>query len=173
MKIVLIGYMGSGKSAVGKHLASILKIDFKDLDNEIEADEKQSIAQIFSKKSEIYFRKREKETLKTVIDTKNDFVLATGGGTPCYGDTMDLLLKDKEILIIYLRTPIPVLTERIFPKKSKRPLIAHIETKEDLNEFISKHIFERSQFYNRASLTFNIENKTISEIVAEIILELI
>ena len=172
MKIVLIGYMGSGKSAVGKHLASMLKIDFKDLDNEIETIEKQSIAQLFSKKGEIYFRKTEKDILKTVLDTENDFVLATGGGTPCYGDIMDLLLNDKRILTIYLRSSIPVLTERIFPKKSERPLISHIDTKENLREFISKHLFERSQFYNRASLTFNIEEKTISEIVAEIILEL-
>ena len=172
MKIVLIGYMGSGKTAVGRHLASILKIDFKDLDTEIETIEKQSIPELFSKKGEIYFRKTEKDTLKSVLNTNNDFVLATGGGTPCYANTMDLLNDDKSILTIHLRASIPLLTERIFPKKNTRPLISHIETKEGLIDFISKHVFERSQFYNRAALTINIEDKTISEIVEEIILKI-
>ena len=83
MKIVLIGYMGSGKSAVGKQLASKLQILFKDLDNEIEILEGNSISQIFSDKGEIYFRKKEREILTDILTTEKNLVLATGGGTPC------------------------------------------------------------------------------------------
>ena len=172
MKIVLIGYMGSGKSTVGKQLASKLGFDFKDIDIEIETYEKQSISQIFSKKGEIYFRKTERNILKTVLDTKIDFVLATGGGTPCYGDTMDLLVLDKNVITIYLKSSINILTERIFPERSIRPLISHIETKENLKDYISKHLFERSHFYNRSSFNINIDGKSIHEIVDAILLKL-
>ncbi len=90
MKIVLIGYMGSGKSSVGKKLAEVLGISFMDLDDEIEKREHISIQKIFSKKGEIYFRKIEKEVLQTILIKRDSFVLATGGGTPCYADSMNI-----------------------------------------------------------------------------------
>jgi len=172
MKIVLIGYMGSGKSAVGKQLASKLQILFKDLDNEIEILEGNSISQIFSDKGEIYFRKKEREILTDILTTEKNLVLATGGGTPCYSDVMNLLISDKDIITIYLASSLDILTDRIFSEKFNRPLISHLTTKEGLKEFIAKHLFERSQFYNQALYTLRTDSFTIEEVVKEIILKL-
>jgi len=172
MKIVLIGYMGSGKSAVGKQLASKLQIPFKDLDNEIEILEGNSIPQIFSDKGEIYFRKKEREILTDILTIEKNLVLATGGGTPCYSDVINLLISDKDVITIYLATSLDTLTDRIFNEKFNRPLISHLTTKEELKEFIAKHLFERSQFYNQALYTLRTDSFTIEEVVNEIILKL-
>ena len=169
MKIVLIGYMGSGKSAVGKQLASKLNIAFKDLDTEIEIVEEKTIPQIFSIKGEIYFRKAERNTLKSILDSKKNLVLATGGGTPCYSDVINLLVSDKKVKTIYLMTSLNILTERIFNEKLDRPLISHIKSEDELTAFIAKHLFERSQFYNQANFTVKTDGLTIEEVVDKIV----
>ncbi len=168
MKIVLIGYMGSGKSVVGKHLASCLGFNFKDLDIEIETSELKTIPQLILKKGEIYFRKTERKIVLAALETKNNTVLATGGGTPCYGDNMDIFVRDPNIIIVYLKSSINDLTDRIYSERSNRPLISHIESKDELKDFISKHLFERSYYYNRASMIINTEGKSVHEIVEEI-----
>lgn len=172
MKIVLIGYMGCGKSVVGKQLASKLSIPFKDLDDEIEIVEGKSIPQIFRDKGEIYFRKTENDILKDTLSSEKNLVLATGGGTPCYSNVMSLLISDKEIITIYLASSLDTLTDRIFNERFNRPLISHLTTKEKLKEFIAKHLFERSQFYNQALYTLRIDNLTIEEVVNEITLKI-
>ena len=167
MKIVLIGYMGSGKTAVGKILAHELQIPFMDLDAEIEKQLGCSISQIFSDKGEIYFRKQENIVLQRLLAENENFVLATGGGTPCYGNTLEMLLNNKEITTIYLKVSIQTLEARLFSDKEKRPLLAHIDTTEALNDFIRKHLFERSYFYNQAGLIIENEgslNHTVSKI---------
>ena len=93
MKIVLLGYMGSGKTTIGMKLAEFLDFDFLDLDHYIEEAEGVSIAEIFQSKGEIYFRKKEHDYLKKILSNKKDFVLSTGGGTPCYGVNMDVILN--------------------------------------------------------------------------------
>ena len=97
MKIVLLGYMASGKSSIGKKLAKILNVPFVDLDDLISEKEKLSIPEIFKTKGEIYFRKKEIENLENFFQ-KDKFVLAVGGGTPCYGNNMDLI-NDNSISI--------------------------------------------------------------------------
>lgn len=169
MKIVLIGYMGSGKSAVGKKLATKLKIPFKDLDQEIEIIEEKIIPQIFSEKGEIYFRKAERNMLKAILDSENNLVLATGGGTPCYSDVMNLLVLDKKVITIYLMTTLNTLTNRIFKEKLDRPLISHIKTEATLKEFIAKHLFERSKYYNQASYKVKTDGLSVLGVVEEII----
>ncbi len=172
MKIVLIGYMGSGKTAVGKILAHELQIPFMDLDAEIEKQLGCSISQIFSDKGEIYFRKQENIVLQRLLAENENFVLATGGGTPCYGNTLEMLLNNKEITTIYLKVSIQTLEARLFSDKEKRPLLAHIDTTEALNDFIRKHLFERSYFYNQAGLVVENEgslNQTVSKIRAALL----
>ena len=169
MIIVLIGYMGSGKSVVGKLLASKLKTPFKDLDSEIEIDEEMTIPKLFSEKGEIYFRRKERNLVKSILEREKNLVLATGGGTPCYSDVMNLLLSDKNSITIYLSSSLNTLTNRIFSEKLDRPLISHINTKEELKDFIAKHLFERSQYYNQASRTIKIDSLTIEEVVNKII----
>jgi len=172
MNIVLLGYMASGKTSVGRKLAEKLDYNFKDLDDVIEENEKNSIQNIFKLKGEIYFRKKESYNLKKVLENTDRLVLSLGGGTPCYGKNMSILQNVPNTKTIYLKTTIPTLVERLLNEKSKRPLISHIESKEILTEFIGKHLFERSQYYSQASLIVSTDSKTEEEIVEEIILNL-
>ncbi len=148
MKIVLLGYMGSGKSTVGKRLAEKLDLSFIDLDEYIENNLNTSISEIFAETGEIYFRREEHRFLKEIFDQQDNFVLALGGGTPCYSNNMDLVLNHTD-KVFYLRLSIGKLAERLRAGKDQRPLIRHLPDIE-LPEFIGKHLFERSPFYNRA-----------------------
>lgn len=156
MKIVLIGYMGSGKTSVGEILAEELEIPFRDLDVEIEKAEERSIPKIFKDKGEIYFRKAENRILKAVLSEPENFVLATGGGTPCYADSLSLMLDAEDTLTVYLKTPLSILCDRLFLEKDQRPLLAHLGSMEEMMEFIGIHLFERSHFYNQAGLIIDI-----------------
>ena len=172
MIVVLIGYMASGKSTIGKMLAEKLNYNFIDLDDYIEASESKSVSQIFETKGEIYFRKQETYYLKELLKSKNNIVLSLGGGTPCFGDNMDAVLNSKNTTSVYLRTSIGALVERLKIEKSKRPLIAHIETDELLIEFIGKHLFERAQYYNKANMVISTDNKAENAIVEELVASL-
>jgi shikimate kinase len=172
MKIVLIGYMGSGKTAVGQQLAETITCPFLDLDHLIETNEGKKISEIFSEKGEIYFRNKEITTLKEAIADSKKIIISTGGGTPCYGNLMNDLNNDDEVITIYLKAPVEVLTNRLFKEKSHRPLIAHLENKVSLNDFIRKHLFERTYYYNQSSLIVAVDEKSIHEIVEEIIMKL-
>lgn len=168
MKIVLIGYMGSGKSSVGKLLAEKLNLPFKDLDNEIQTAEGMSIAEIFSKKGEIYFRRQESETLKNLLALNEGFVLATGGGTPCYADSLSVMLKNEEVTTVYIKTPLPELCNRLMGEKNERPLLSHLNTKEEMLGFVGIHLFERSHFYNQAELIIEATNDSPIQIANKI-----
>lgn len=172
MKIVLIGYMGSGKSAVGKKLAAALGFPFKDMDAEIEKREGVSISNIFSKKGEIYFRKVENAVLKKILSQTGNLVLSTGGGTPCYADSMSFIAERENVVAVYLKTPLDVLCTRLFHEKSKRPLIAHLKSEEELNDFIRKHLFERAFYYNQATVIIDTGSENIADTLEKIVLKL-
>ena len=166
--IVLLGYMGSGKSSVAKELAKQIGFEFTDLDDYIQEKEQLKIPEIFTKKGEIYFRKMERIYLENLLQFQKPLVLSLGGGTPCYSDTMNLINQTSNFTSIYLSANVNTLTERLFKEKEKRPLISHLETREDLNDFIKKHLFERSFYYNQAETIIKTDGKSISEIVEEI-----
>jgi len=109
--------------------------------------------------------------MRSVVKEQDDFVLALGGGTPCYGNAMQFL-EEADSTSIYLKLGIPTLVERLVKEKQHRPLITNISDAE-LPEFVGKHLFERSPFYARADITLNCEGKTIAEIVGEIADELL
>ena len=165
-KIILLGYMGSGKSTVGRQLADDLNLPFIDLDNYIEDQLDMSIPDIFSKKGEIYFRKQEHLLLKQLLESDNPMVLSLGGGTPCYSQNMELV-KEFTPNVFYLKLGIPALAKRLGKEKEDRPLISHLSD-EELPEFIGKHLFERSPFYNQASQILNTEGLSGEEVVKEI-----
>lgn len=173
MNVILIGYMASGKSSVGRILAKKLNYEFIDLDDYIEEKEKTSVGTIFKEKGEIHFRKLETLHLKALLESKDRIILSLGGGTPCYGNNMEFILNDPNSRSIYLKTGIPTLVSRLKNEKSKRPLIAHIETDDLLTEFIGKHLFERSHFYNLAEIKMTTDNKTEAEIVEELVVSLL
>lgn len=166
--IVLIGYMGSGKSAIGKQVAKINNLAYADLDDYIEQQEGRSIKQIFEEKGEVYFRRIESHYLKEFLTSCSNTVFSLGGGTPCFGNNMDVINNYSNVTSIYLQTSVGELSKRLFKEKEKRPLIAHIETTEALTEFIAKHLFERITYYNRAKHNIKTDSKSISEISLEI-----
>ncbi len=166
MKIVLIGYMASGKSTVGKELSSKLYVPFIDLDDYIEEGEGKSVSKIFEEDGEIYFRRKEHEYLKQLLNSEADFVLSLGGGTPCYAGNMDLVLNSTAVSI-YLKASLKTLYNRLQKQKETRPLVASISD-EKLSEFIAKHLFERRFYYEKANFNLTIDDKKVSEIVAEL-----
>lgn len=166
MKIVLVGYMGSGKTTIGKLLAKELEISFLDLDEVIQNGVGDSIPNIFNAKGEIFFRKKENEYLNAVLSNKNNFILSTGGGTPCYSGNMKTML-DLADHVFYLKISIPGLVKRLIKEKDHRPLIKNID-EGDLPEFIGKHLFERNNFYLKATHIVECDNKDPETLVAEI-----
>ena len=165
--------MGSGKSTIGRHLASILSYDFIDLDDYIELKEDQSITSIFQSKGEIYFRKIETKYLEELLSSEGNFILALGGGTPCYSNNMDLILTTKTAKSIYLKLSIASLVKRLKSEKQNRPLINHLTSDEDLLEFVGKHLFERNQYYSQSNFTINTDGKSIKGITEVILMHLI
>ena len=147
MKIVLLGYMASGKSAVGRCLAEKLDLQFVDLDDFIEEGEQMSISKIFSEKGEIYFRKKEGEYLEILLKKEKNLLISSGGGTPCYGNNLNLI--NNKAISIYLNASIQTIFERLKNETSQRPLVSTIGT-DNLKEYIAKHLFERRDFYEKS-----------------------
>jgi len=165
MKIVLVGYMASGKSAVGMVLSKKIGIQFIDLDSYIEAKEQLTITEIFDSKGEIYFRIKEGEYLQELLNLKEDVIISLGGGTPCYGDNMKLI--ETKSNSFYLKASINTIYERLKNDSTERPLVSSIG-KENLKEYIAKHLFERTVFYQRAKHTITVNEKSVLEIIEEI-----
>jgi shikimate kinase len=165
-KIILIGYMGSGKSTIAKILSKIMNFDFLDLDDVIEKDLNLSITTIFKQRGEVYFRKLENQFLQKLVQSNENLVLSLGGGTPCFANNLELL-KGENITTIYLKTSIDKLYDRLSNQKENRPVIANLDEAE-MKEFIAKHLFERSFFYNQANHTILTDDKSPEEIAIEI-----
>lgn len=165
MKIVLVGYMGCGKTSIGKQLAALLQIPFIDLDEFISKKIQLSINEVFKNRGEVYFRKLENRFLSEILEEDQSFVLAVGGGTPCYGINMELI--NKNAISIYLKASILTLVNRLIAEKEERPLIAHLN-EEDFPEFIGKHLFERNPFYQQSQFAIVTDDKTLEQIVDQI-----
>ncbi len=165
MKIVLLGYMASGKSAVGKILAKKMNLQFIDLDDFIEEKEQQSITDIFKTKGEIYFRQVEGVYLQELLNLSEKCIISVGGGTPCYGNNLKLI-KEKAISF-YLKASIKTIFERLKHETSQRPLVSTIGI-DNLQEYIAKHLFERASFYEQADFSIVVNDKDLNEIVGEI-----
>ncbi|MDA3907236.1 MAG: shikimate kinase [Bacteroidales bacterium] len=148
MRIYLIGYMGSGKSSMGKKLAARLGYSFLDLDSLIEEEQKQSVSDIFAEKGENAFRSFERLALHQTFEMEN-IVVSTGGGTPVFFDNMSLM--NEKGLCIYLKSDSDVLVNRLLPNQHLRPLIAKL-SKEELSVFINEQIKKRSPFYEKAKM---------------------
>jgi len=166
-KIILLGYMGCGKSTIANRLSNITAIPYVDLDKSIEQRTNLSINEIFEKHGEIYFRKLEREVLIDLLNTSGDLIIGLGGGTPCYANNHELL-KSENIVSVYLRASVETLFERLVSNKSKRPIIAD-KTDEELKEFIAKHLFDRSFYYNQAQYKVSIDGKSKDETTQDIL----
>tara|TARA_B110000091_G_C13659210_1_gene408807 strand:+ start:86 stop:604 length:519 start_codon:yes stop_codon:yes gene_type:complete len=167
MKIVLLGYMASGKSTIGTLLSKQLSMPFIDLDTYIESKEKSTINAIFKEKGEIYFRRIEHLYLAELLNSEDKFVLSLGGGTPCYANNMVCILKADKTTSFYLQASIGLLVERLIKGKENRPLVKEIGD-EKLVEYVAKHLFERRFFYEQAHQKIAIDQKEALEITTAI-----
>jgi shikimate kinase len=166
-KIILLGYMGCGKSTIAQKLSGMIETPYVDLDEYIEKKEKKSIKDIFEVQGEIHFRKIEHLCFIELLNSSEDIIIGLGGGTPCYANNHELLIGDG-ITSIYLKASIETLFNRLAPNKSKRPLIAD-KSDEAMKEFIAKHLFDRSFYYNHAEYKVSVDGKTIEETVNDIL----
>lgn len=162
MLITLVGMPASGKSTQGLHLSKLLNLPFYDLDILIESAEKQSVKELFANKGEDFFREAEHKALVRFFEIHTEGILAAGGGTPCFFDNMDIILKHSTCY--YLETPIHVLAERINTENNKRPLLQSADT-DALVLKLEQLYANRAQKYKRAHVTVPFP-KNISEYFA-------
>lgn len=161
MRIYLIGYMGSGKSTLGKALADALAYKHLDTDLRIEELLQKSIAEIFETEGEIYFRGAESDILKGSF-LKDDIVISTGGGLPAFELNMEAM--NHEGLTVFLQVSVPVLLDRL-KSDNRRPLL---QNKDNLSDLVNEHLKQRLPYYERSHLILNGE-QTTEQLVAQIV----
>ena len=149
--IFLIGYMGAGKTTIGKQIAKRLGWPFVDMDLFIENRYHKAVPDIFAEKGEEGFRKIEQAILQEVAQFENT-VISTGGGTPCFFDNMDLM--NRTGITVYLKVPVSELVRRLITGKQERPLIKD-KNREELTRFITENLEKREVWYNRAGIIFS------------------
>jgi len=168
LKIILLGYMGSGKSTVAEILAAKTNLPHRDLDHEIEKEAGLSIPEIFRLEGENKFRGREHEMLVKLLSGTDPFILSLGGGTPCYANNHELL-SGPGVRSFYLKATPQTLAERLENEPGGRPLL-NGKSGQELLDFIAPHLFERSFFYMKADCVVSTDRKppeaTASEILA-------
>ncbi len=149
MRIYLVGYMGCGKSTIGRQVAEILSFNFIDLDKFIEERHFKSVPTIFAEEGEAAFREKEKLALLEVSQFE-DIVIGTGGGAPCFFDNMDFMNANG--VTIYIAPETEVLATRLLNSKTERPLIAG-KKRAELITFINQALIIRAPFYEKATIT--------------------
>ncbi|MBP7272959.1 MAG: hypothetical protein KA974_03915 [Saprospiraceae bacterium] len=169
MKIFLIGFMASGKTTIGSALAHTLALPFIDLDYAIETHYQRTITELFTLYGEATFRQIEQQTLHNIISHNDDFVLATGGGTPCFYDNMDVMNQSGATIFMSLNKEI--LIQRLSHIENVRPLL-HGLAEMELRTEIERLLKKRSIFYLKSRFIISITNQTVNEIVLDIIKEI-
>lgn len=151
IRIFLIGYMGAGKTTLGKAFARDMGLTFVDLDWYIEERFHKTIRQLFTEMGENGFRELEKRMLHEVADFE-DVVISTGGGTPCFFDNMEYMNSKGDV--VFLDVDVEVLFRRLKVAKQQRPLLAQ-KNDEELIEFIVDALQKRLPMYSKARYVFN------------------
>jgi len=151
-RIIIIGYMGAGKTTVGKALAKALGMEFYDLDWYIEARMRKTVPQLFAERGEEGFRKVERNMLHEVAEFEG-VVLSCGGGTPCFFDNIDYM--NSRGPVVYLKATPEVLRNHLLMGKTERPLIKG-KTPSELAAFITAQLEQREPFYAKAAYTFDV-----------------
>ena len=171
-RIILIGYMGAGKTTIGKALARKTGLEFFDLDWYVENRYRMKIPQIFAEKGEAGFRELERNMLHEVTEFE-DVVISCGGGTPCFFDNIDYMNSLAQT--VYLKADPEVLRTHLLMAKSQRPLIQG-KTPDELRDYIKETLAIREPFYQKATHTIQIEvlerkeliNQYVNQICQEI-----
>ena len=162
MKIFLIGMPGSGKTTLGKELAEHLHIDFVDLDAEIEQAEQRSIPEIFSQHGEAHFRVVEARLLREWAANPASFVMATGGGAPCFHNGIEVI--NEYGVSVFLDCPVSTLVDRVKKNKDRPLLMASDE--QELTEKLEKITRERQHCYGKAKIS--LRNPSLGDLLKNI-----
>jgi shikimate kinase len=167
LKVVLVGLPGSGKRTFGKVLARELRVDFLDLDKLIEHDSGETIPNIFSQKGEGEFRELESKCLDQVLSNEESFVLASGGGCPCFNDNMDLI--NQKAISVYLDVPLTEISARLqHSKVSNRPMFDGLDAGEITLKLKNLHA-QRGRFYEQAKIKLSGSNFSAEFLIMELI----
>ena len=165
MKIFLIGFMGSGKTHWGKQLSEKLGIPFFDLDDVIVSSKGKTINAIFEEEGEEAFRLFEMETLHLVTESHESFVMATGGGTPCYFNNIEYMSRSG--MAVWINTSIDTLFERLSKEKAHRPLIRNLPD-EQLRHYILKKYADRRIYYEQATMILDEDKITLDLLIQKL-----
>lgn len=167
MRIILIGFMGVGKTTIGKIIAKKLKLNFVDMDNYIEKREGKSISKIFEEYGEQHFRELESESLKDLIKIDN-IVISTGGGIITTKENSDILKKEK--IVIFLDANTQTILNNLYKEIDKRPLLSNSKNVENT---ISNLLNQRYEKYNSiCDIKIDINEKNIEEVVSQILVNI-
>lgn len=165
MKIFLIGFMGAGKTHWGRLLSEKLGIRFFDLDEQVTEHAGKSIPEIFATEGEEQFRLLEKEVLYIITESHGSFVMACGGGSPCYFNNIEYM--NQSGTTVWINTPLDTLFDRLVKEKDKRPLIKELSA-EQLRGFISKKFADRKIYYEQANVTVDEEPVQLDRLIEKI-----
>jgi shikimate kinase len=161
MRIYLTGYMGCGKSTLGRKLARHAGLQFIDMDQYIEERNYKTIPQIFAEEGEAEFRKKERKALEELSEF-TDVVIATGGGAPCFFDNMDLMNRTGKT--IYMDIDPKILATRLLKSKTERPLIKG-KSEEELVHFIGETLEKRNVYYSLANFRITRPDVDLNEVM--------
>jgi shikimate kinase len=165
MKIFLIGFMGSGKTYCGKQLSGKLHIPFYDLDELVVTERGKTINEIFAEDGEEYFRLKEKEILHTITESHETFIMACGGGTPCYFNNIEYM--NESGVTVWMNTPVDILHERLLKEKENRPLLKELSD-EQLKSYIIKKFADRKMYYEQAAIRIDDDQLSTESLIQKI-----
>lgn len=157
--------MGAGKTHWGRLLSEKLGIRFFDLDEQITEHAGKSIPEIFATEGEEHFRLMEKEVLYIITESHESFVMACGGGSPCYFNNIEYM--NQSGTTVWINTPLDILFRRLVLEKEKRPLIKQL-SEEQLKSFISKKFADRKIYYEQANVTVDEEPVQLEQLIEKI-----
>jgi len=162
-KIFLIGYMGCGKSSLGRKLAKAGGMEFMDMDSIIEQREGASISDIFHYQGEEYFRDAERALIEELGTAEGDTVISTGGGAPAWQNNMELM--NSLGATIYLRRTAQQIASRLSPHgRQKRPKLRGLND-EELVAFMTTNMAEREPFYSKAKYCVDCAERSDAELI--------
>lgn len=165
MRIYLIGFMGSGKTLRGRELSHKLKLPFFDLDEQVENSEGKTIPQIFAEDGEEHFRHKETEVLHILTESHTSFVLACGGGAPCFNNNIEYM--NSSGVTAWLNPSIDSLFKRLLKERDQRPLLKGLSDNQ-LRGFILRKYSDRKIYYEQAKVIVDEEHMSIDSLIEKI-----